>query len=174
MNFKQISPRVALIGGIILIGALMRLMPHWPNFTPIAAMALFGGAYIQKKHLAFLIPLAALLLSDLFLGFHKWMIAVYLSFVLVVMLGMWLKSRVKVGSVLLATVASSLLFFIITNFAVWIGSPFYPQNLAGLIECYSLAVPFLNNGILGDLFFSTVFFGGFYLAQQRFPVLKKA
>ena len=174
MNFKQISPRVTLIGGIILIGALMRLMPHWPNFTPIAAMALFGGAYIQKKHLAFLIPLAALLISDLFLGFHKWMIAVYLSFALVVMLGMWLKSRVKVGSVLLATVASSLLFFIITNFAVWIGSPFYPQNAAGLIECYTLAVPFLNNGILGDLFFSTVFFGGFYLAQQRFPVLKKA
>lgn len=174
MNVKQISPRLAFIGGIILFGALLRLVPHWPNFTPIAAMALFGGAYIKKKHLAFLIPFAALLISDLFLGFHKWMFAVYISFALVVMMGTWLKGRVKTGSVLLATVGSSLLFFIITNFAVWLGSPFYPQNMAGLIESYTLAIPFLNNGILGDLFFSTVFFGGFYLAQQRVPALKEA
>lgn len=174
MNVKQISPRLAFIGGIILFGALLRLVPHWPNFTPIAAMALFGGAYIKKKHLAFLIPFAALLISDLFLGFHKWMFAVYISFALVVMMGTWLKGRVKTGSVLLATVGSSLLFFIITNFAVWLGSPFYPQNMAGLIESYTLAIPFLNNGILGDLFFSTVFFGGFYLVQQRVPALKEA
>lgn len=173
MNLKKVSPRMALIGGVILFGAVLRLVPHWPNFTPIAAMALFGGAYINKKHLAFLIPMAALFLSDLFLGFHQWMIAVYISFALVVMLGMWLKNRVKVGSVLLAAVSSSLLFFVITNFAVWIGSPFYPQNIAGLIESYTLAIPFLNNGILGDLFFSAVFFGGFYFAQQRFPVLKE-
>lgn len=171
---KRISPRMALIGGIVLFGALLRLVPHWPNFTPIAAMALFGGAYIKKKHLAFLVPVAALLLSDLFLGFHKWMIAVYVSFALVVGIGMLLRNRVRTGSVLLATVSASLLFFLITNFAVWIGSPFYPQNMAGLLESYTLAIPFLNNGILGDLFFSTVFFGGFYLAQQRFPALREA
>ena len=171
---KRISPRMALIGGIVIFGALLRLVPHWPNFTPIAAMALFGGAYIKKKHLAFLVPVAALLISDLFLGFHKWMIAVYVSFALVVGIGMLLRNRVRMGSVLLATVSASLLFFIITNFAVWIGSPFYPQNMAGLLESYTLAIPFLNNGILGDLFFSTVFFGGFYLAQQRYPALRKA
>ena len=164
---------MALIGGIVIFGALLRLVPHWPNFTPIAAMALFGGAYIKKKHLAFLVPVAALLISDLFLGFHKWMIAVYVSFALVVGIGMLLRNRVRIGSVLLATVSASLLFFIITNFAVWIGSPFYPQNMAGLLESYTLAIPFLNNGILGDLFFSTVFFGGFYLAQQRYPALKE-
>lgn len=174
MNLKNISPRMALVGGLILFGALLRLMPHWPNFTPIAAMALFGGTYIKKKHLAFLVPVAALLISDFFLGFHKWMIAVYISFALVVGIGMLLRSRVKVGSVLLATVSASLLFFIITNFAVWLGSPFYPQNMAGLIESYTLAIPFLNNGILGDLFFSTVFFGGFYLVQQRYPAFREA
>ena len=102
------------------------------------------------------------------------MIAVYISFALVVGIGMLLRSRVKVGSVLLATVSASLLFFIITNFAVWLGSPFYPQNMAGLIESYTLAIPFLNNGILGDLFFSTVFFGGFYLVQQRYPAFREA
>ncbi len=171
---KRISPRMALIGGIVLFGALLRLVPHWPNFTPIAAMALFGGAYIKKKHLAFLVPIAALLISDLFLGFHKWMIAVYVSFALVVGIGMLLRNRVRTGSVLLATVSASLLFFLITNFAVWIGSPFYPQNMAGLLESYTLAIPFLNNGIMGDLFFSTVFFGGFYLVQRRYPALREA
>ncbi len=174
MNLKRISPRMAFIGGLILFGALLRLMPHWPNFTPIAAIALFGGAYIRKKHLAFLVPFAALLISDLFLGFHKWMIAVYISFALVVGIGMLLRNRVRTGSVLLASVSASILFFLITNFAVWIGSPFYPQNFAGLLESYTLAIPFLNNGVLGDLFFSTVFFGGFYLLQQRYPALKEA
>ena len=174
MNLKRISPRIAFVGGLIFFGALLRLVPHWPNFTPIAAMALFGGAYINKKHLAFLIPFAALLVSDLFLGFHKWMIAVYISFGFVVLLGFMLRTRVKIGSVLLATVVSSLLFFVITNFAVWLGSPFYSQDLAGLMESYTLALPFLNNGILGDLFFSTVFFGGFYLVQKWYPSFKEA
>lgn len=174
MNLKKIHPRVAFIGAVILFGALMRLLPHWPNFTPIAAMALFGGTYIKKKHLAFLIPVAALLISDLFLGFHKWMIAVYISFALVVALGFWLRNRVKVTSVLVATLSSSILFFIITNFAVWIGSPFYPQNMAGLLECYTLAIPFFNNGVLGDLFYSSVFFGSFYMIQQRYPAFRQA
>jgi len=167
------KPRFLLITGIILFGAMMRLVPHWPNFTPIAAMGLFGGAYLGKKHLAFLIPLAALFLSDLVLGLHQWMIAVYISFALVVGIGIWLKDRVKIGSVLLATVSASLLFFIITNFAIWLGSPWYTQDMAGLITCYIAGLPFLNNGILGDLFFSTVFFGGFYFAQKRFPVFAK-
>ena len=174
MNKLNLNPRIIVIAGIILFGAVMRLIPHWPNFTPIAAIALFGGAHFQKKHLAFIIPFVALLLSDLVLGLHKWMIAVYISFALVVMIGMLMKNRVKVVPVLLATISASLLFFIITNFAVWIGSPFYPQNVIGLIESYTAGLPFLYNGILGNLFFSILFFGAFYLAQLRFPVLAKA
>lgn len=173
MNLKKINPGIAFIGGVILFGAIMRLVPHWPNFTPIAAMALFGGATIRKKHLAFLIPLAALFISDLFLGFHKWMIAVYISFALVVLMGFLLQNRIKIGSVLIATLGSSVLFFIITNFAMWIGSPFYPQNMAGLIECYTLAIPFFNNGVIGDLFYSGIFFGSYYLVQQRYPAFKE-
>ena len=167
------KPRFLLITGIILFGAFMRLVPHWPNFTPIAAMALFGGVYFSKKHMAFLIPLAAMFLSDLVLGLHQWMIAVYISFALVVGIGIWMRHRVKIGSVLLASVSASLLFFLITNFAVWIGSPFYPQNFSGLMASYTAGLPFLNNGILGDLFYSTVFFGGFYLVQKRFPVFAR-
>jgi hypothetical protein len=171
MKNKLLNPRFILIVGVILFGAFMRLIPHWPNFTPIAAMALFGGAYFGKKHLAFLIPLAALFISDLLLGFHQWMIAVYISFALVVGIGIWMKDRVKVGSVLLASVSASLLFFIVTNFAIWIGSPWYSQDITGLITCYTAGLPFLNNGIMGDLFYSTIFFGGFYLVQKRFPVV---
>jgi hypothetical protein len=173
MNNKTLNPRFLFILTVIIAGAAFRLIPHWPNFTPIAAMALFGGTYFNKKYLAFLIPMAALFISDMLLGFHSYMIAVYLSFAIIVVFGMMLKNRVKIGSLLLASVSSSVLFFVITNFAVWIGSPFYPQNFAGLLECYTAGLPFLNNGILGDLFYNTLFFGAFYLAQQRFPVLAK-
>lgn len=174
MNNMKFDARFAFVSGVILFGAVMRLIPHWPNFTPIAAMALFGGAYLKKRQMAFIIPLAAMLVSDMILGFHQWMLAVYASFAMVVFIGMYLRQRIGVGSVLLATVTSSLLFFVVTNFAIWLGSPFYPQNPAGLMECYIAGLPFLNNGIMGDLFFSTLFFGGFYLAQLRFPVLAKA
>jgi hypothetical protein len=174
MKNIKMNTKLAVITGVILFGAVMRLIPHWPNFTPIAAIALFGGAHLQKKHLAFIIPLAAMLLSDLILGLHQWMIAVYISFALVVGLGMLLRMKIKAGTVVLASVSASLLFFIITNFAMWAGSPYYTQNIAGLTECYTLALPFLFNGLMGDLFFSIVFFGGFYVAQLRFPVLAKA
>ncbi len=173
MNNKTLNPRFLFILTVIIAGAAFRLIPHWPNFTPIAAMALFGGTYFNKKYLAFLIPMAALFISDMLLGFHFYMIAVYLSFAIIVVFGMMLKNRVKIGSLLLASVSSSVLFFLITNFAVWIGSPFYPQNFAGLLESYTAGLPFLNNGVLGDLFYNTLFFGAFYLAQQRFPVLAK-
>ncbi len=173
MNNKTLNPRFLFILTVIIAGAAFRLIPHWPNFTPIAAMALFGGTYFNKKYLAFLIPMAALFISDMLLGFHSYMIAVYISFAIIVVFGMMLKNRVKIGSLLLASVSSSVLFFVITNFAVWIGSPFYPQNFAGLLESYTAGLPFLNNGVLGDLFYNTLFFGAFYLAEQRFPVLAK-
>ncbi len=173
MNDKRLNPRFIFILSVVIAGALFRLIPHWPNFTPIAAMALFGGTYFSKKYLAFLIPMAALFISDMILGFHSYMIAVYLSFAVIVGFGFMLRNRVKIGSLLLASVGSSIVFFLITNFAVWIGSPFYPQNFAGLLESYTAGLPFLNNGILGDLFYNTLFFGAFYLAQQRFPVFAK-
>lgn len=173
MNFKKITPGIAFIAGAILFGALMRLVPHWPNFTPVAAMALFSGTYIRKKHLAFLVPFAALLVSDLILGLHAWMLAVYLSFALVVVLGFWLKNRIKTGTLLAASIGSSLLFFLITNFAVWLGSPYYAQSLAGLMGSYTMGLPFLLNGLMGDLFYTGVFFGSFYLVQQRYPAFRQ-
>jgi hypothetical protein len=174
MKNLKLNTRLSVITGAILFGAFMRLIPHWPNFTPVAAIALFAGAHLGRKHLAFIIPMAAMLLSDIFLGFHPYMLSVYLSFAGVVGIGILLTNRIKAGTVLTASLSASAIFFIITNFAIWLGSPHYTQNIAGLLECYTLALPFLFNGLVGDLFFCILFFGGFYLAQLRFPVLAKA
>lgn len=175
MSKTLVTPRFLLILTVIFTAAFVRLIPHWPNFTPIAAIALFGGTYIGRKHLAFIIPLAAMLLSDLFLGFHQTMLAVYLSFAFIVGIGFLLRKRIGVISVLSASLASSLLFFLITNFAAWqSGMMPYPMNIAGLIECYAAGLPFLNNGILGDLVYNTVFFGGFYFITQKFPQLARS
>ena len=168
------TPKVLIVSGIILFAAVMRLVPHYPNFTPVAALALFGGAHLGKRWLALMVPLAALFLSDLFLGFHGFMLPVYLSFALVVLLGTLFQKNIRVLTVLGGALAASALFFLITNFAVWLGSPFYPQSFSGLMQSYIAAIPFFHTTVLGDLFYSSVFFGGYYLAEQYYPALKRA
>lgn len=172
MKNKILGPRLLVIISAILVGALMRLVPHWPNFTPIAAIALFGGAYINRKDLAIAIPLIALFLSDLILGLHAYLIPVYASFALTVGLGMLLKKRIAGSTVILAALGSSILFFMITNFAVWAVGLNYTHNVAGLMQCYVMGLPFLLNGAMGDLFYTGILFGGFALAQQRFTILQ--
>lgn len=174
MNKTLITPKFLVVTGIIILAAVMRLIPHVPNFTPLAAMALFAGTYLKRKELAFAIPVAAMLISDIFLGFHQTMIAVYASFAIIVTVGFYLRRNAKVQNVVLASLASSVIFFVITNFAVWAsGSVGYPMNLAGLTQCYVAAIPFFRNALLGDLFYNAVFFGSFYLATLRFPALAR-
>jgi hypothetical protein len=173
MATKQITPRFIFVVSLVFIAVAMRLIPHWPNFTPVAAIALFGGTYISRKWLAFLIPIAAMLISDAIIGFHNYLISVYVCFAIAVGIGLLLRNKVNVWTVGGASLFSSVLFFLITNFAVWLGSPFYSQDITGLINCYALGIPFFNNGVLGDLFYNMVFFGGFYLAQLKFPVLAR-
>lgn len=172
MTFKNIfTPRVIIIVGIILFAAIMRLIPHYPNFTPIAAIALFGGAHLGKKWLAFFVPLFALFLSDLIIGFHAWMLPVYVSFAIVVLVGHQIRNSISVGSVFLASVSSSMLFFLVTNFAVWVGSPYYVQSFAGLMQSYTMGIPFFHTALLGDLFYNSVFFGSFYFITRTYPSL---
>jgi len=173
MNTKQITPRFIFVVSIILVAVAMRLIPHLPNFTPIAAIALFGGTYISRKWLAFLIPISILLISDSIIGFHSYLIAVYFSFAIAVAIGLLLRKNTNIWTVAGASLASSVLFFIITNFAVWLGSPFYTQDISGLMACFTMGIPFFNNGVLGDLFYNAIFFGGFYFSQVKFPILAK-
>ena len=164
---------IALIS-VVLIAAIFRIIPHPPNFTPIAAMALFGGAYFADKRLAFIVPLAAMLLSDLIIGFHTGMPVVYFSFALMVLIGMRMSKNINPKSVAIGALSASILFFLVTNFAVWMMSTtLYSKDFSGLTACYVAAIPFFHNTLLGDLLFTSVLFGGFYLAKQRFPILAK-
>jgi hypothetical protein len=167
------KPRFATLAGMIFLAAASRLIPHPPNFTPLAAMALFGGAYISNKRMAFGLPLAALLLSDAVLGFYHDMIWVYGSFALIVCLGLQLQSRRRLRPIAGAALASSVLFFALTNFGVWASAGMYPRTLGGLGACYVAAIPFFQNTIAGDLVYTALLFGGFALLEKKFPALRE-
>lgn len=175
MYSSSLDARFWGVLAVVAFGAFIRLIPHPPNFSPIAAMALFGGAYFARKGWAILLPLLAMLVSDLALGFHPLMPAVYLSFVLIGCLGVSLsknRSPVRIG---MTSFAGSMLFFLVTNFAYWAQSGgLYPKTFAGLLACYTAALPFLQNSVAGDLVYSSVMFGAFALAEKTFSQLQPA
>jgi len=112
-------------------------------------------------------------LSYFVIGFPPGMYAVYLSFILIVMIGLTLKDKKKAGNVFLASVSASVLFFVVTNFAQWLSYPLYSKDAAGLIVCYTAAIPFFHYTLLGDLFFVGALFGLFELAKMKYPQLAK-
>lgn len=165
--------RFLLLTGIILIAALSRLIPHPPNFSPVAALALFGGAQFSSKWTAFVVPLAAMVLSDLFLGFSAMMTPViYGSFALIVFLGFCVKPKQTISRISLAAMAGAILFFVTTNFSVWLFGSFYPKTVAGLTECFIAAIPFFWNTLTSDLFYAAILFGALRAAEWRWPVLR--
>lgn len=168
---EKITPRFFVISAIVIVAALIRLIPHPTNFAPIAAIALFGGAYFTKKSAAFVIPLAAMFLTDMILGFHSYMWAIYLAFAVIVVIGFTMIKQKKASNIILASVTASVTFFVISNLAVWLMGGIYPMNFIGLIECYTMAIPFFHNTLIGDLFFVGVMFGMFELAKIKFPKL---
>jgi len=179
---NNINLRFGALAIIVLVAAFSRLLPHIPNVTPIAAMALFGGAYFASKRMAFLIPLVAMLISDIALNFilgyefFTWMrLVLYATFAGITVIGLRLRNNVTAPRTLLAAIVASVVFFLITNFAVWaMGQGIvYPLDGSGLIACFSAAVPFFRNTVLGDLVFVTVLFGGFEMAKAKFPVLSR-
>ncbi|MCW8831386.1 MAG: hypothetical protein OQK32_07705 [Gammaproteobacteria bacterium] len=161
---KKLFTLAAIIFGI----ALFRVLPHPPNVSPVAAMALFGGAYFADKRMAFILPFAALILSDLVIGFHNSMIFVYAGFALTVGMGIWMQHKITANRVAAAAVASTLLFFVITNFGAWMMNGMYPMNAGGLMQAYVAGIPFLQNSLLGNLAFTAVMFGGYALLQKQF------
>jgi uncharacterized membrane-anchored protein YitT (DUF2179 family) len=170
MENKLFTPRMIFVISAILFAVIMRLLPHWPNFTPVAAIAIFGGAYISKKGLAFVLPVLAMFISDLIIGFHSTMIAVYAGMMVAAGLGILLRNRVKIGNVAVVSLASSVIFFLITNFASWYtGLMPYSRDLSGLLQAYVAGVPFFNTSMVGDLFYSAVIFGSFYFVSRRVP-----
>lgn len=154
---------------IIFAIAIFRLLPHPPNVSPVAAMALFGGAYFADRRVAFLVPFLALLLSDLVIGLHETMIYVYAGFALTVAIGFWIRKRMNFSRIAFAVVGSSVLFFVITNFGAWFTSGLYPMTMDGLMQAYVAAIPFFQNSLLGNMVFAVLLFGGFALLQRKLP-----
>ena len=158
-----------IILAIIIFAAFTRLIPHPPNFSPIIAIGLFGGAYLKDSKLALIIPLIAMIIADIFLGFHETMIWVYGSLFLISIMGILLKNRVTFKNCAVATLSGSLLFFLVTNFGVWIISGYYEQSIEGLLTCYSMALPFFNNTLAGSVVYSTIMFGGYEVIKNYLP-----
>lgn len=179
MKSKILTPRFIFLTSAIVVAAVSRLFPHVPNFTPVAAMALFGGAFFTDKRMAVIIPLITMFLSDIALelltgwGFHDTMVYVYIAFILTSIIGMFVGRNTTVLSVAGGSLAASVVFFIITNFGVWAAGGFV-EGFNGLNTTYVLGIPFFAPTIAGDLFFNAILFGAFYLAQVRYPALVKA
>jgi len=150
---------------LILLGIAMRLLPHPPNFAPIAAVGIFSGVYFTNKKYAFILPLAAMLISDTIIGFAEiWItLAVYGSFAIAGLIGLWLKNNKNLTNTIGASLLASSVFFVITNFVVWIATPWYTKDVAGLVQCFFLAIPFFKNTLLGDLFYVGILFGVYEL-----------
>lgn len=156
---------------MIVAAAFSRLIPHPWNFTAVGAMALFGGAYLPSKKLSLIVPLAALVLSDLVLGFHSTMVFVYGSFLFTVFLGWRMRNENSVTKLMSSSLLSSSIFFVVSNFGVWMMEGFYAKTWAGLAQCYIAAIPFFDNQIYGDLFFSAALFGGYEMIRKFSPEL---
>ena len=178
-----LAPGPLMLVAMIVLAALSRLLPHPPNFSPVEAMALFGGAYFANRAWAIVVPLVAMVLSDIALGLmfggsymsyiaslSFW--SVYVCIALSTVMGFGLRGKVGSAKVLGYSLAGSILFFVVTNFFTWLGSTMYPQTGAGLIAAYVAGIPFFKWTVLGTLFYSALLFGGFALLRQQVPALR--
>lgn len=162
----KMKEKIVAITVLVLVGIIYRFVPHPPNFAPVAAISLFSGFFFRRYFI--LIPLAVMLISDIFIGFYDWklMVVVYSSFLLISLLGILIRKNKSVASLVGYSLAGSLLFFITTNFAVWFFASWYPHNLKGLMDCYSMAIPFFKNTLAGDIFYTAIIFGCYEILAQ--------
>ena len=182
MNKVNISYLTIIV--LILFASFSRIIPHMPNFTPLGAMALFGGSYLKNKYHALVIPIASLWLSDLVLNnfifsfysdftwFYPGFLWQYTSFILITIIGYFFLKKVNFKNVFITSISSSLLFFVITNFGVWLSGSIYSLDFQGLITCYVMAIPFYKGTVLGFICYSSLLFGILEFSKYKFQVLK--
>ncbi len=161
--------RTLLAVALIVLAAALRIAPHPWNFTPVGAMALFSGAVLKDRRLAFLFPLVALFAGDVFIGLYKLMFIVYASFLVNVAIGLWLRDCRTIARISLATLLGAIQFFIVTNFAAWQFLGGFPHTASGLRACYIAGVPFFWNTLAGDALYAALLFGSFALAERFVP-----
>ena len=183
---KKLNLQTGVLSIIILLAAFTRIMPHPPNFSPMAAIGLFGAAHFAKKWQAFFIPLIGIWVSDLvinnyvysssssnFVWFYSGFYWQYMSYILIIFTGLFIFNRgISLTKTFGGMMSSSGIFFLVSNFGVWTGGTMYPKNFGGLITCYAAGVPFIHNTIISDVLFTTVLFGTYYLLQIEYSSLK--
>lgn len=152
--------------GLIAAGVLLRLMPHEPNFAPVGAIALFGGAVLSRR-LAWWLPVAVMILSDLVIGLHSLVLFTWGGFMLIALFGMSLRDKSNWLRVPIGAIGSALIFFAVSNFGVWLEGRMYTLDWQGLTDCYVAALPFLKSSLLADLFYSMALFGAYALATRE-------
>ena len=171
-----LTPRFIVLSLLVIAAALTRalpyLIPHIWNFTAIGALAIFSGAQFSNRGLAFILPLAAMAISDIVIG-NGFSVLVYIGFTAMVACGFLVRSKVTVTNVVLASFISASLFFLITNFAFFYPATLYPHNFSGILTSYAAGLPFFRNMLIGNMVFSAVLFSSFYLLSKRYPVLAK-
>lgn len=170
------TTRFIVLTLLVIVAALTRalpyLVPHIWNFTAIGALAIFSGAQFSDKRMAFIIPLAAMAVSDIFIG-NGFSLAVYTGFVAMVGCGFLIRNKVNTTNVILASFISASVFFLITNFSFLYPVTMYPRNISGILTSYAAGLPFFRNMLIGNLVFSALLFGSFYLLSKKYPVLAK-
>tara|TARA_S200000501_G_scaffold103048_1_gene96555 strand:+ start:859 stop:1455 length:597 start_codon:yes stop_codon:yes gene_type:complete len=184
-NHHKLIIQSIILSLLIIVLAFSRIIPHLPNFSPLGAVCLFGACHFQKRWQAFFVPIFATWLSDLYLnnvlynqeggnfiwfyhGFH-WQ---YISYLFIALLGLKLFSRkINPGRILIGAVGSSIIFFLISNFGVWVSSGMYSKNIYGLISCYLAGIPFIKGTMVGNLFYTPIVFYSYYFLQVKFAIL---
>lgn len=167
---KDTTNRILLLTGLITLGVIARLLPHPDNFVPLGALALFGGASFADRRLALLVPLAAMLISDLWLGWHSTLPVVYACLAANVFLGRWAGDQLRVSRLIPATLAGSLVFFVGTNLAFWYA--YHPHTLSELLICFGNALPFFRSSLTADIVYGAALFGTLALVQVLLPTFR--
>lgn len=161
----KIEPRLVIALLLIALGIAMRLLPHEPNFAPVGAIALFGGAILGWQTAVWL-PLAIMMGADMLIGFYPGMLFTWTGFVIVSLFGTLLRRCGLLTRISLGAIGSGIIFYVISNFGVWMTSGMYPATIPGLLDCYYMALPFLRTSLLADLFYSAILFGVYALAMK--------
>ncbi len=169
------SPRFIVLTLLVIAAACTRALPlfipHIWNFTAVYALAIFAGSQFGDKRLAIVMPLAAMGLSDIFIPGNGFNLTVYAGFIAIVMCGMAIKNHITVTNVALASVAGAILFYLITNFALFYPVTQYPHNIQGIITSYIMGLPFLRNALIADMIYTPILFGAFFYLEKRYPAL---
>jgi len=150
---------------LVIIGVLFRFIPHLSNFSPLMAIALFGGVYLNKRY-ALVLPLALMGLTDIVLGIHNVALFNYAAILIIAMIGMKVRERKNARTVMTGSLASASIFFVVSNFGVWLMG-WYPPTMNGLVTCYTVAIPFFRMTLASTVVFSVVFFGAYELIARR-------